>query len=226
MINNIKKELKRYSDSKMAQKSKQFFKTGKGEYGEGDLFIGISVPKLRTIAKKFKEADFNNIETLLKSKIHEERLLGLLILVENFKNNKEMVYNFYLKNINRANNWDLIDLSSYKIIGEYLFQKDRSILFELANSENLWKRRASIVSTYTFIKNNDFKDTLKISELLINDKEDLIQKAVGWMLREVGKKDVEILEKFLNKNFKKMPRTMLRYSIEKLSVEKRKYYMG
>ena len=160
----------------------------------------------------------------MNSKEHEARLVGLLILT--YKSLDKNVFEFYLKNIKNVNNWDLVDLTSHKIIGEYLLDKDKKILYNLAKSNNLWERRIAIVSTYAFIKENKFEDTLKISEILINDKHDLIHKAVGWMLREIGKRNFEKEEEFLNKYYKVMPRTMLRYAIEKFDEKKRKFYLG
>jgi 3-methyladenine DNA glycosylase AlkD len=163
---------------------------------------------------------------LLESKIHEERLVAVLLLVHNFQNgNEKEVFNFYLKHTTKINNWDLVDLSSHKIIGKYLIDKKRDILYKLAKSSNLWERRISIISCFAFIDNGDFKDAIKLASILLNDDHDLIHKGVGWMLREVGKKDLKVEEKFLRKYYKKMPRTMLRYSIERFSDSKRKFYM-
>jgi len=225
MINNLRSDLKKSSNKNKAKVLQRFFKTGKGEYGEGDIFIGVTVPNIRNTAKKYYNIDFNNIKELLSSKIHEERLCAVLILVENFKNNDKEIFDFYINNLKFVNNWDLVDLSADKIMGRYLFDKPKDLLFKLARSNNLWERRISIISTFYFIKNNDFKDTLKISELLLNDKQDLIHKAIGWMLREIGKRDLKIEEEFLRKHYKKMPRTMLRYSIEKFDEKKRKDYL-
>src|SRR3989344_9200871 len=226
MLKSLIKELKTISDKKQATILKKFFKTGKGEYGDGDIFLGVTVPIVRSIAKKYYELNLDNIKELLSSKIHEERLCALLILVENFKkNNDKNIFYFYLDNVQFINNWDLVDLSADKIVGKYLFDKPRDLLFKLARSDNLWERRIAIISTFYFIKNNDFKDTLKISELLLNDKHDLIHKAVGWMLRETGKRDLKIEEDFLRIHYKTMPRTMLRYSIEKFDEKKRRKYL-
>ena len=221
---NVRKELENLKNKEKAKILQGFFKTGKGEYGEGDVFLGISVPKSRDISRKYKDLEFNDIKKLLNSKEHEARLVGLLILT--YKSLDKNVFEFYLKNIKNVNNWDLVDLTSHKIIGEYLLDKDKKILYNLAKSNNLWERRIAIVSTYAFIKENKFEDTLKISEILINDKHDLIHKAVGWMLREIGKRNFEKEEEFLNKYYKVMPRTMLRYAIEKFDEKKRKFYLG
>ena len=217
------------ADSEIAAHSQRFFKTGKGEYGYGDKFLGIRVPILREAAKLFKDASETEITRLLKSKYHEIRLLSLLILVGQFsmgsEDEKEKIYNLYLKHTNYINNWDLVDTSAHYIVGVWLTDRDRSKLYELANSNNLWERRISIMSTFYFIKNGDYRDTLKLSETLINDSEDLIHKAVGWMLREIGNRDQEVEEEFLKKHYKQMPRTMLRYSIEKFSNERRQEFL-
>ena len=206
----------------------RFFKTGEGEYGFGDIFIGLTVPQSRNIAIKFKDLDFADIIELLKSKIHEERLIALLILVHKFQKEpleQRRIYDFYIKNIKFVNNWDLVDLSSDKIIGGYLIDKPKEILVKFANSENIWEKRIAIISTYNFIKNNKFKDSLKIAEILVNDKNDLIQKAVGWMLREIGNRNKEQELKFLKKYYKKMGRTALRYALEKFPESLRKKYL-
>ena len=224
----IRLELKSLANLEKARVLRRFFKTGKGEYAEGDIFLGIQVPQIRAIAKKYPNLELNKIQQLLNSKIHEERLIALLILSDRYKNSpdKEKIFNFYLTNIKNINNWDLVDLSAPQIIGAHLLNKDRKILYTLANSKNLWKKRISIVSTYFFIHNNDFQDAIKISQLLLNDSHDLIHKAVGWMLREVGKRDQSLLKTFLKQNYKNMPRTMLRYAIEKFPEEKRKSYLN
>ncbi len=238
-VDQLRKELKQKEDKEKAVILQRFFKTGEGEYGEGDKFLGITVPAIRTLARKYiaenslnknpKRLNLDNTKFLLNSEFHEERLLALLILVLIFpkaaEEEKESIFNFYVSNTDKINNWDLVDLSAPNIVGNYLFKKDRSLLFEFAASENLWKKRISILSTFFFIKQNDFSDSLKISEILLNDKHDLIHKGVGWMLREIGKRDLEIEEDFLKKHYKKMPRTMLRYSIEKFEETKRKAYL-
>jgi 3-methyladenine DNA glycosylase AlkD len=220
--------VKNHSDTYLADFLQRFFKTGKGQYAEGDVFAGIKVPVSRKIAKQFRDLNLKDISLLLKSKIHEERLIALLILVDKMKRSdeteKNKIFNLYLKNTRYINNWDLVDLSAHKIIGEYLNDKDRKILFQLAEGD-LWERRISIISTFYFIKKNDFITTLEISKVLLNDKHDLIQKAVGWMLREVGKRDLTLEEDFLIQHYKKMPRTMLRYAIEKFPERKRQAYL-
>jgi 3-methyladenine DNA glycosylase AlkD len=227
MLEEVKKEIKEKSDKKKAKILQKFFKTGKGEYGEGDIFLGISVPFLRKVAKKHKKMPIKDTVKLLRSEIHEERLTALLILIEKFNEGEEgEIFKIYLKNIKWINNWDLVDVSSYKIIGKHLFNKERKVLYSLARSNNIWERRIAIISTFYFIKNDDFFDTLKIAKILLEDKHDLIQKAVGWMLREVGKKDIKREEEFLERHYKKMSRTTLRYAIERFSPKKRKYYLN
>ena len=230
MLHKLRSDLKSISNPKKAKILQRFFKTGKGEYGEGDIFMGITVPESRKIAIKYENLSLEEVEQLLKSKIHEERLIALLLLVHNYQNHEEKrpaIYNFYIKSAdnNYINNWDLVDLSSHQIAGHYLLNKDRSILYKLAKSSNIWERRISIISTYAFIRKDQFRDTLKISEILLKDNHDLIQKAVGWMLREVGKKDQQTLKKFLKKHYKQMPRIALRYSIERLPEKQRKAYL-
>ncbi len=229
MIEEIKKDFIKLENPTKAQILSGFFKTGKGQYGEGDVFLGITVPLQRKLACKYLNLKMSDIQKLLNSKIHEYRLTALFILIARYQKSnletKEKIVNFYLKNLKNINNWDLVDLSAPKILGHYLQDKDKSLLYELAKSNNLWKRRISMLTTYTFIKNKQFDDTLKIAELLLNDKQDLIHKAVGWMLREIGKIDQKTEEMFLKKYYKIMPRTMLRYAIEKFPEEKRKYYL-
>jgi|SRR3989344_2938966 len=227
-LNKLREEISKEKDEKRAEVNKRFFKSGKGEYGEGDIFIGLSVPKCRKIAIKYSALSLGEVQKLLSSKIHEERLIALEILVYKYENNlenKKNIFEFYLSNTKFINNWDLVDLSAEYIVGDFLFDKDKEILYDLTKSSNLWERRIAIVSTFNFIKRRKFKDTLKLAKILLNDNHDLIHKAVGWMLREIGKRDEEILRKFLNDNYKKMPRTMLRYAIERFSQEERKGFM-
>lgn len=225
----IKKELQKLARQEQAKILQRFFKTGKGEYGEGDIFLGIKCPEQIKVVAKFSELSLKNIEKLLNSKIHEHRMTALFILIRQYQkaeeNKKKIIFNFYLKNTKNINNWDLVDISAPKIIGDYLLDKPRKILYKLATSKDLWERRIAIISTHTFIRNSEFDDTLKIAKILLNDKHDLIHKAVGWMLREVGKRNQKIEEEFLEKHYLKMPRVMLRYAIEKFDEKKRKFYL-
>lgn len=229
LLNNLKKEIKKAAKPKQAKILQRFFKTGKGEYGEGDIFLGIKVPIQRKIAKKYNNLSLVDLKKLINSKIHEHRLIALFVLIDQYKRGdkqkEKKIFNFYLKNIKYINNWDLVDLSAPNIVGCFLLDKERDVLYRLAKSKNLWQRRIAIVSTFTFIRNQQFNDTLEISRILLSDKYDLIHKAVGWMLREVGKRDQKIEEKFLNKYYQKMPRTILRYAIEKFSPMKRRLYL-
>ena len=233
MFAAIIKELHKKKNPKRAEFSQRFFKTAEGEYAAGDIFLGLTVPEIRSLSRKWKDVDFATLKKLLHSKIHEERQLALFILVLQFENSfykedkksQEKIYQFYLKNIGYVNNWDLVDSSAHKIIGVYLQDKKRDLLYKLVVSASLWERRIAIIATFYYIKQKDTKDTLAISKILLQDKEDLIHKAVGWMLREVGKVKLEELENFLAKNLRKMPRTMLRYAIEKLPADKRQYYL-
>jgi len=229
-LSQLKRELNKSIDLKRAESSKRFFKTGKGEYGEGDIFLGIKTINQRKIVKKYINLSFNEIKKLLKSKFHEYRQIALFILIGKYKKagerERKKIFNFYLENYQGINNWDLVDISAPNIIGDYLLNKNKDILYKLAKSKNLWKKRIAIISTFTFIKNNKLNDTLKISKILLNDRHDLIHKAVGWMLRELGKRDQKAEEDFLNKYIKKIPRTMLRYAIEKFPESKRKIYLN
>ncbi|MBT7706294.1 DNA alkylation repair protein [archaeon] len=224
MLTKLKSELKSNANPEKAKVLQGFFKTGKGQYGEGDIFLGITVPKQRKIAKEFYDLKLNDVLQLLKSPIHEERLTSLLILVDRYeKTNDHRFVKFYLKNAKYVNNWDLVDLSAPKILGSYLLNlKNRKILYTLARSNNLWEKRISIISTFALIRDNQLDDTLKISKILLNDTHDLTHKAVGWMLREVGKRDEKLLIKFLKENYDDLPRTTLRYAIEKFDEKRRK----
>lgn len=228
-LSELHKVVRQKANNQHAVILQRFFKTGPGEYGEGDIFHGIKVPVQRTIANQFQHLPLNDLQILLKSKYHEERLISLLILVAKFKHATESVreklYNFYMKNSKNINNWDLVDLSADKIVGAYLIDKDKSVLFKLAKSSDLWERRISMISTFHFIKNGIFEVTFQIAEILLNDEHDLIQKAVGWMLREIGKRDLEPEEEFLKIHYKQMPRTMLRYAIERFPEAKRQAYL-
>ncbi len=208
-----------------AQSSMRFFKTGQGQYAEGDQFIGISMPDLRILAKQFETLAHREIQQLIQSLIHEERMLALLILTRQYKKNKQAVYQLYLDNLIHVNNWDLVDASAHLIMGQHLLDQDKSILLELAGSKTMWNRRVAIVATWQFIRNNQFDWTVKIAEVLLNDLHDLIHKAVGWMLREAGKRDEQVLFSFLDQHAACMPRTMLRYACERLPVDKRRWHM-
>jgi 3-methyladenine DNA glycosylase AlkD len=226
---NVIRELALYEDPTRAQFADRFFKTGKGQYGEGDVFLGLSVPEVRKVAKSCADLSFSEIEKLLESDIHEHRLAALIILTNQAKKASEQelsrLYRFYLSRTDRINNWDLVDTSCRDIVGRYLFDKSREPLYVLAKSASLWERRIAIVSTWWFIREGDVDDTFKISVMLLNDKEDLVHKACGWMLREAGKKKPDELINYLNKHAATMPRTMLRYAIERLSSDQRTYFL-
>lgn len=229
-INNfqiIYDELLKLSDAEKKIVLPRFFKTGKGEYGEGDKFIGVVVPNVRIVAKNFKDCSMETVEDLLHSEWHECRLCALLILREKYKKLPDEVVEFYLAHTSGINNWDLVDLSAPYILGEYLVDKqDRQVLYDLAKSEVMWENRIAVVATLMLIRNNLFEDTIRLAELLMEAKHDLMHKSIGWMLREVGKRDEGVLRCFLERYCKIMPRTMLRYSIEKLSPDLRKMYMN
>ena len=225
----VKKRLKKLANPEHAAISQKFFKTGPGEYGEGDIFIGVRVPILRKLAGQCNALPFNECEILLRSSIHEERLLALLIFVHMFRqsddNVRKRIYELYLRSTEFINNWDLVDTSAEHIVGEYLTDRSKRPLYDLARSKKLWERRIAIMATFCYVKNHGFSDTLKLSKILIDDSHDLIHKAVGWMLREIGKRDLNAEETFLKVHYKKMPRTMLRYAIEKFPEKKRQRYL-
>ena len=219
--------LQHLADEQTAKFLQGFFKTGKGQYAEGDIFLGIKVPETRQAAKAYYHAmPFDEVKKILKNPVHEVRLCGLMILVEQFKKScetdRKAIVDFYLSNTQYINNWDLVDLSCYKILGNYLLDKPRDILYRLAKSATMWEQRIAIVSTWLFIRNRDFADTLAISEMLLDHSHDLIHKAVGWMLREISKRDETVMLNFVETHYAKMPRTALRYAIEKLPEEQRK----
>lgn len=232
MHNKILKEILAQRSQNKSQILSRFFKTGKGEYGEGDKFLGITVPVSRSIAKKYFDISFDDIKELIKNEYHEVRLVAILIMVHKYQKaksekEKKSIVDFYLKNTKYINNWDLVDLSAGYIMGDYLIEKDKKILGKLARSENLWEKRIAIISTFGFIYKGEYEWTFKITNILMNDNHDLIHKACGWMLREVGKRVSEKeLMLFLDKNTDKMPRTMLRYAIERLPEKKRIYYLN
>ncbi len=226
---SIKEELEAIANPGKAVVLQRFFRTGKGEYGEGDMFLGITVPETREIAKKFVNISLTGLEQSLYSRMHEERLAALLVLVEKYKKGnekeKKQAVDFFLRHRRQVNNWDLVDLTADKILGAYLEGREKSLLYRLAKSGSVWGRRIAVISTFHFIKKNHFKETFKIAEMLLNDKHDLIHKAVGWMLREIGKRDRKAERAFLEKHYRKMPRTMLRYAIEKFPEKERKKLM-
>lgn len=276
VLDKLRRDLRRIADSKKAELLQGFFKTGKGEYGEGDVFLGITVPQLRQIAKKYYSLEIKQLKELIASKFHEERLIALFILINKYEttNHKKICFHFYIKNMKYINNWDLVDLSAPRIVGEFLFNLfwgpvDRftsasaphsrqeplrpyhsemravgrllsratphllsssenelpRLLLKLACSKNIWERRITVLATFWFIKNNRFGESLKLAEILLKDEHDLIHKAVGWMLREIGKRDLKTEIEFLNQHYKKMPRTMLRYAIERLPKSTRIAYL-
>ena len=224
-----RKALRKHASRKKAEVLQRFFKTGPGQYGEGDIFAGVVVPDIRKVAKSFKDAAEVELLELLKSEIHEERLLALLIIINQFEKasevGKEALFKLYLKNTRYINNWDLVDISAPNVVGAWLFERNRDVLNRLAKSKSLWERRIAVVSTFYFIRKGDYHSTLEIAALSLEEKEDLIHKAVGWMLREVGKRSLADEEKFLGKHYKKMPRTMLRYAIERFPEVRRKAYL-
>lgn len=231
-LGNLREDLCQAANPQKAKILQRFFKTGKGEYAEGDIFLGVAVPQTRAIIKKYwREISIKEAEIILHDKIHEERLAALLILVEKFEKGddiqKKEIFDLYLANTKHINNWDLVDMSAPKIVGAYFEDKDKNILLDLAESKNLWERRIAMLATFRFIKNGDAAMALKIAEILISDKEDLIRKSVGWMLREIGKNcGQKIEEDFLRRHYRIMSRTTLRYAIERFDEQKRKYYLN
>lgn len=228
-VDQIRLRLQELKDDRRAQALQRFFKTGPGQYGEGDVFLGIRVPDLRSLAHEHRAARLSEIKQLMKSKFHEERVLALMMLVHAYSKGddeaKKNIYDLYLKSARFINSWDLVDLSAHHIVGHYLSDKSKEPLYRLAKSDSLWERRIAIIATAYFIKRGEFKETLKISKMLLSDKEDLIHKAVGWMLREVGKRDQATEERFLIAHHNRMPRTMLRYAIEKFPEPRRQMYL-
>ena len=232
MLDRLIAELKSLGNPEKAKGYQRFFKTGKGQYGEGDIFMGIRTPVQREIAKKYSVLSLKDLQKLLESKIHEHRFVALVILMDKYKKAKKnhvekmRLFQFYLKNTNRINNWDLVDVSAPNIVGDFSVNEGNEMIRHLAKSDNLWKKRIAIISTAAYIKRRNFGETLAVADMLLKDKHDLIHKAVGWMLREVGKRNTDILEIFLKTRYKEMPRTMLRDAIEKFPEEKRKRYLG
>ncbi len=228
----IEKDLKSLADNERARHSMLFFKTGKGDYGEGDKFLGVTVPSQRKVAKKYyKNLSIVEVIQLLQSEIHEYRLTALFMLVYKFQKaseaDREKIFKLYLRNTKQVNNWDLVDSSAPHILGRYMFEhlEERKVLYKFVKSKNLWERRIAVLATFWFINKGNFDDFLKIAELLLSDSHDLIHKAVGWGLREVGKRNIHAEKSFLNKHYKKMPRTMLRYAIEKFDEQERQSYL-
>jgi 3-methyladenine DNA glycosylase AlkD len=225
----ISKRLQKMGDKDDARFLQGFFKTGVGQYGEGDIFLGIRVPAVRKLAKEYNNLPLKETLSLLKSPYHEVRLFALISLVNSFGKGDERIqnkiYDLYLANTGYINNWDLVDLSAPNIVGTFLLTKSRKPLYQLTKSKSLWERRIAVLATFSFIRNNQFDDSLKIAEILLKDKEDLIHKATGWMLREIGKRDTRSAETFLKKHCRTMPRTMLRYAIERFSPSKRRMYL-
>lgn len=223
-------ELSKLGSTKKAESSAWFFKTGEGQYGYGDIFIGVSVPEQRKIAKEYKDLPLDEIQKLMNSEFHECRLTGLIILVNQFKKadekTRKKIFDFYLSNTVNINNWDLVDSSASQIVGTFLLDRDRKLLYKLAVSKSMWERRIAVISTFAFIAQNEFEDTIRLATLLMNDKEDLMHKAVGWMLREMGKRDQATLTEYLDENAHLLPRTTLRYAIEKYPEATRKRFLA
>ncbi len=225
----LRDKVRLLADKKQAEILSRFFKAGPGEYGEGDIFLGIKVPVTRRLAREARDLSFRDLESLLASPLHEERLLALLILVHQFQKGEEDrrrdIFLFFLKQTHRINNWDLVDLSAPHILGAYLYDQDKRIPRRLVRSKDLWERRLAVLASLYFIRRNIFTETFQMAEMLLGDPQDLIHKAVGWMLREVGKRDLIAAEGFLRTHYQKMPRTMLRYAIERFPEERRQAYL-
>ena len=226
----LKDELRRMADPSRKAALQRYFKTGPGEYGEGDVFLGITLPQLRSVLRRCGDLTWEDLEALLSRGVHEERLLALLVLVERFQKGsaaeRGRVYVFYRRHRRRINNWDLVDASAPTILGGWLADRDRSVLDGWARSKNLWERRQAVLAAGYFIRRGEARDTLRLASLLLNDEEDLIHKAVGWMLREAAKRDPHSVEAFLQRRLRRMPRTMLRYAIERFPEKKRKAYLS
>lgn len=228
---SVQGELRKLADKKRAKLLQGYFKTGKGEYAQGDIFIGLTGPQVRAIAKKYRNLPLRDVEKLLHNKIHEFRLTALFILYDQFRKtggaSKKIIFEFYLANTKWINNWDLVDLSAKYIVGGYLMEKsgERNILYRLAKSKSIWERRIAVLGTFLFIDRKNFRESFKIAEILLHDKHDLMHKAVGWMLREIGKRDEKALVDYLSTRYKTMPRTMLRYAIEKFDEKRRTQYL-
>jgi 3-methyladenine DNA glycosylase AlkD len=225
----VKRALAKFRDDRKAKAYARFFQTGPGQYGESDRFWGLTVPQQRRVARRYRGLPLKETEVLLASGVHEHRLTALVILTEQFRKASEArqkkIVTLYLKNISRINNWDLVDLSAPKILGAWLADKDKKVLFKLAGSKSLWERRIAVLATFAFIRQDEFKTALEIAERLLDDDHDLIHKAVGWQLREIGKQNQEVEEAFLKKHYRQMPRTMLRYAIERFEESRRQSYL-
>jgi len=228
-VETIKAEMTSLANPQRATHALRFFKTGPGEYGEGDRFLGITVPETRKVARRWKDLPLAGVRELLASNYHEIRLLALVILVERFRKTdaaeRKQIYDLYLQHRQRVNNWDLVDTSAPAIVGGYLEDRSRRILYQWARKGKLWERRISVLATFHFIRNDDFTDALELARILVNDPEDLMHKAVGWMLREIGNRDRATEESFLKMHYRAMPRTMLRYAIEKFPESLRQRYL-
>lgn len=227
----IRQELRQFADRERATNLQWFFKTGPGEYGEGDRFLGVTMPEIRQVARRHRDLPLPQVEKLLSSQWHEERMCALVIMTLRYPKAGEAeqrrLKDNYLKNARFINNWDLVDVSVHKIVGEWLAERptERQLLDRLAASKNLWERRMSIIATFAFISRDQFDDSLRLAAKLLKDKHDLMHKAVGWTLREVGNRDLKAMETFLKRHYKEMPRTMLRYAIEKLPEHRRQAYL-
>lgn len=230
LLEQSKTDMRRLANPERARVSRSYFKTGKGEYGEGDVFLGLAVPQMRKLARDYAAFAMEDLERLLASEVHEERGLALLVLVNRFRKadaaERKRIYGFYMKHTAAVNNWDLVDCSAPYIVGPYLDGRDRRVLVKLARSRNVWERRIAILATHHFIRQGQPEETLRIAEMLLGDEHDLIHKAAGWMLREVGKRCGEEVEAaFLEKHCRAMPRTMLRYAVERFPAPRRAYFL-
>jgi 3-methyladenine DNA glycosylase AlkD len=228
-LRTVRRDIREVATAERAKTNSWFFKTGPGQYGEGDRFLGVSVPALRTLARDHEDLPLKDLLRLLKSQWHEERLLALLILVRQYlraeERTRRVIHQLYLRNIRSINSWDLVDLSAAQIVGAHLEDRDRRLLRRLARSDSTWERRIAMIATYHYIRQGEFADAFAVARLLLNDKHDLIHKAVGWMLREIGKRDRQAEERFLRKHAARMPRTMLRYAIERFPETLRRRYL-
>jgi 3-methyladenine DNA glycosylase AlkD len=229
-LGDLRRDLRAEADAEDAVNLQRFFKTGPGQYGEGDRFLGLRVPALRRLARTYRSLPASDALVLLQSEWHEERLLGLLLMVELYKRgqpaDKQAIYDAYLGHTRHINNWDLVDASAEQIVGPHVSLRDLKVLDRLARSPDLWERRIAMISTFYWIKRGEFAPALRVANFLVNDRHDLIHKAVGWMLREIGKRDRAVEEKFLREHCRTMPRTALRYAIEHFPEEKRKRYLN